>query len=182
MKYVNNKGLSQDDVKRLFEYRDGLLYWKISFRGTKKGELAGTLRADGYRQVTINSTAYMHHRLVFLYHHGYMPENKVDHINRVKSDNRIENLREVSNSCNTINSKNRDGTSSGVRGVYFESGKWRARIKARGTVQHLGFTEDFMEAVCLRLAAEQCLGWEGCDSSSPAYNYVSCHIPYAKGV
>ncbi len=107
---------------------------------------------------------------------GYMPENEIDHTNRNRSDNRIENLREVSRSCNRKNTGNQKNNSSGVKGVH-KSGQsgWSAHI-GNGKEQHyLGYTKDFEEAVLLRLAAEQCLGWSGCDLASPAYQYALSH-------
>lgn len=50
--------------------------------------------------------------------------------------------------------------------------KFKAQIAVNGKVKCLGTYTDFDEAVCTRLAAEQCLDWSGCDSNSPAYIYV----------
>ena len=71
------------------------------------------------------------HRLVWLYHHGFMPK-MIDHIDGDTKNNRIENLRECSNAQNQYNSKRRIDNSSGYRGVYFRKGhasSWLAMIK-----------------------------------------------------
>ncbi len=63
-----------------------------------------------------------------------------------------------------------------IRRIGGQIGKWRACIKLNGSTMHIGRFTDFSEAVLHRFAAEQCLGWEGCDSSSPAYQYVKTII------
>jgi hypothetical protein len=117
---------------------------------------------------------YLAHRLIFLYHFGYMPEHEVDHIDRSRANNRIENLREVSHTCNLRNSTQRSQTSSGVKGLSFHkpTQKWQANIVVNGASRYLGLYSDFAEAVAHRLAAEQCLDWSDCDSSSPAYQFM----------
>jgi hypothetical protein len=109
-----------------------------------------------------------------MYMHGYFPENQIDHINRNPADNWFENLREVSQMCNTRNSRTYYTNTSGVKGVSFkeDSLKWRAEVTVNFKSKHLGFYDDFADAVCARLAAEQCLGWAGCDKDSSAHKYV----------
>ena len=57
-----------------------------------KGKKAGSFATKGYRVVVINKKTYKEHRLVWLYHYGHMPKDQIDHINRIRDDNRIENL------------------------------------------------------------------------------------------
>ena len=111
---------------------------------------------------------------MYLYHHGYLPENYVDHINRDKLDNRIENLREVSKSCSSRNVSQQSHTASGVKGVAWsaDEGRWKSSIDVAGRKIFLGYSSCLLEAACLRLAAEQAEGWQGCESSSPAFLYV----------
>ena len=168
--------VTQGLVKELFEYTaDGVLL-RRTCRNHNAKEGVITRRPDrlGYLMVGINSKHYFVHRLVWMYHHGYFPEHGLDHINRVVTDNRIENLREVSQSCNVKNARQRSDNRSGVRGVSWMSrdSLWVSQIKGPGKNTYLGRYEDFDEAVCARLAAEQCLDWENCDSQSPAYQYV----------
>lgn len=121
--------MNQETVMAIFEYRDGGLYWKHD-RGSnaKAGNRAGRLLQTGYRSVHVSGRRYQEHRLVYLWHHCFMP-TQIDHINRIKSDNRIENLRATNHSCNQINT-NYKGSQSGFRGVRFvpSTGKWAARI------------------------------------------------------
>jgi hypothetical protein len=170
--------MTQDYVKELFHYKDGNLFWRVRRKGVRVGNVAGSHDSDGYLQVRVDGKRYLAHRLVFLYHHGYMPEHEVDHIDRSRSNNRIENLREVSRSCNARNSTQRSQTSSGVKGLTWNKRdkKWFVQIAVHGTVKYLGIYSDFTEAVAHRLAAEQCLEWGDCDSRSPAYQFMKgCH-------
>ena len=167
--------MDYNTVRALFDYReDGKLIWKIKRSGTKKWKTAGAMHRNGYVVVTVAGKQYPAHRLIFLYHYGYLPEkgNELDHINRQRDDNRIENLREVSRQCNQRNTGNWETNTSGVKGITFVDNCWRACIRVMNILTNLGSFDDFDEAVLTRLAAEQCLGWAGCDSSSPAYKYA----------
>lgn len=168
--------ITQEEVKRLFDYReDGNLIRKVSIGNQIRiGGVAGYIGGIGYRVIGINYIQYYSHRLVFLYHHGYIPENEIDHIDRDILNNRIENLREVSRQCNVRNSGNRSTNTSGVKGVCWDKqcNKWVAQIVIDGKNKKIGTHIEFNEAVLHRLAAEQCLNWENCDSSSPACEYA----------
>jgi len=97
--------------------RSGLFLHKRNGWNFRKGELAGCARPDGYVSVALNNKSYLSHRIIFLIANGRMPEY-IDHINGDKSDNRMENLREVTphiNSCNVaMKQKNKYGA-TGVR-------------------------------------------------------------------
>ena len=167
--------LTQEEVQRHMGYEDGKLFWRISPNNRAPvGAEVGTLRSDGYRQVKFRGTRYLTHRLIVLYHHGYLPENQIDHINRVRDDNRIENLREVTRSCNMRNSGLQTNNTSGIKGVCWDKRrkKWYARIKVKSKKRNLGYHTTKLEAACHRLAAEQCLNWSTCDSESSTYKYV----------
>lgn len=121
--------MDQETAKDIFDYRGDGLYWKYD-RGSnaKAGTRAGRLLQTGYRSIQVSGRRYQEHRLVYLWHHGFMPA-QIDHINRTKSDNRIENLRSADHSKNQMNTDDR-GNESGFRGVRFvpKTGKWVARI------------------------------------------------------
>ena len=164
-----HKAITYSKIKQLFDYgKDGFL-----IRKTNKKKV-GTKSTNGYMQMAINNKSFYIHRLVWMWHNGYFPENIIDHINRNVADNRIENLREVSFSCNLRNSKNRKDNTSGVKGIYWNKrGKrWMFRININGKEKYLGLYIDFDEAVLVRLAAEQCLDWSYCNSNSSAYQYA----------
>jgi len=169
---TNRERLTQERVKELFDYRDGELIWNI------RGGVAGYSNGNGYLRIEVDGKKHYVHRVIWLWNNGYLPEKGIDHINRNRADNRIENLREVGQTCNIRNTDNRKTNTSGVKGVYWgaENGKWRAQIMVAGKVHCLGSHIDFFEAVCHRLAAEQLLGWEGCDSSSPALKFIQANL------
>ena len=125
---VDAMTITQEEVKGLFVYQDGLLFWRSNRRGGSiEGSRAGGLhKPTGYRNVSVFNKKLREHRVIFLYHHGVMPE-QIDHINGIKDDNRIENLRAANSSQNQINTGDRR---HGMRGVRKGNGKdgWVARI------------------------------------------------------
>ena len=107
---------SQDTLREWFDYRpDGSLLWRTSFRHRIAGKIAGCMHPQGYRRITFQEKTYGAHRLVYQWHHGNCPE-MLDHINRNKSDNRIENLRPCTMSQNAANAPVR--TSTGVKNIH----------------------------------------------------------------
>lgn len=170
--------LEQSRLKELFDYdpETGKLVRKVSsYRKNNAGSEVTTTDSNGYYQVMVDGWTRMVHRVVWCWFYGYDSENQIDHINRVKNDNRISNLREVTHQCNMRNVGNGRLCSSGVKGVRWvpQEGKYQATIyKPDGGQTTIARSDDFIEAVCYRLAAEQCLGWGSCDLESPAYQYL----------
>ena len=171
---ISHENLTQEKVRELFDYVDGKLVRIKSSGGVIGGSIAGHLTSLGYVTVRIKRKIYKAHRIVWLWHYGYMPEGDIDHINRDRADNHIENLREAGRVCNARNTGNHTSNTSGVKGVhwYTRENKWIAYITVEGRLRYLGAYSEYVEAVCHRLAAEQSLDWAGCDDCSPAYNYV----------
>ena len=133
--------LTQSEALALFEYRDGVLYWKKARNWkSKAGDAAGTIREGGYVQIRVAPRFYRAHQIVWLMHYGYIPR-MLDHINGNTADNRIENLRECTNAENQMNNKLRKDNKSGHKGVCFHkaSGKWRASIVVAGKQHSLGY-------------------------------------------
>lgn len=91
-------------LHKLFTYRKGVLYWKHDIRRTKAGDVAGYLDGQGYITVGIAGVYYKAHRLVWRMHHpkGKMPKI-LDHADRVRSNNKIENLRIATHGVNMCN-------------------------------------------------------------------------------
>lgn len=134
--------LTQEEAHRLFEYKDGVLFWKeMTTNRTKNivGRIAGYIHPKGYRLIRVKGYQYKAHRLMFLYHHGYVPEF-IDHINGVKDDNRIENLRPATKAQNCQNTVKRASNTSGVKGVSKmpRLQLWRARIQSNGQKYEVG--------------------------------------------
>lgn len=164
--------LTQDEVKKRLNYnpKTGIFTWNevVVPSPVKVGDIAGGHDKDGYVQIWIRDKVYFAHRLAFLYYHGYLPENDVDHINRNKSDNRIDNLREVSRSCNMQNSRVADRNTSGYKGVSLckASNKWSAYITVNYKQYSLGKYKSPLEAALARITAEDCLDEWHCDENS----------------
>jgi hypothetical protein len=118
--------LTQQQVAELFEYRDGGLYYRVTRGGNVAGSRAGTLQQIGYRQVMVAKKKYYEHRVIYLLCHGVWPD-EIDHINGVKFDNRIENLRSCGSSENKYNLCGRSAT--GVKGVYFDKRRDRYYVE-----------------------------------------------------
>lgn len=99
----------------------------------------------------------MEHRVIWELHNGPIPEGmQIDHINHIRSDNRIENLRLVTAKENGRNKKLNALNTSGCTGVQFnkEINKWLARIVVGGKVKTIGYYETFDDAKEARLARQ----------------------------
>jgi hypothetical protein len=120
--------LSMEQLNQLFEYRDGSLYWKKSNSPRAKvGNKAGSLSKYGYVDVRVNGSLQKAHRIIFVMHHGYTPE-LIDHINGIRDDNRIENLRAADYQKNMFNSKAKQSF-SGCKNIYWRESRKRWFVK-----------------------------------------------------
>lgn len=164
------------DIKGIFFYDElnGNLIWKQKFKNIEIGDVAGGLDDKGYRVIQVNNKQWKAHRLVWEWHNGYTPENDIDHINKIRHDNRIENLREVSNQCNQRNKNVSKTNTSGVAGVTWNRfrNKWQSQIKVNFKQIYLGRYTDFNDAVTARHKAEVEHGWHNCNSTSSAFLYL----------
>ena len=132
--------ISKDLVDQ-FVYDDGLLYWK-ELTGKRKPGPVGFVNSGGYLCIRYKGDNYKVHRIIWAMHHGDT-NLQIDHINRCRSDNRIENLRAVTPSANKFNSN---------RGVTWmkQVNKWRVQW---GT-NHVCLADDLFEAWCIRKSKE----------------------------
>src|SRR6478752_4511704 len=98
--------IDRDALLANFSYRDdGFLLWKRSRSNGYSGKVAGYVNSHtGYVKIRFKYLAYLAHRLIFVYHYGYEPKY-IDHINGIRTDNRIENLREATPTQNCMNQK-----------------------------------------------------------------------------
>jgi len=159
----NTPVLTADQVRALLRYDPltGKLFWRKrpldmcpsvgqwkrwNSRWTGK-EAFTAVDTHGYLKGTIFAQVLRAHRVIWLMETGAWPDADIDHVNGDRTDNRIENLRDVSRSQNRRNSALSSSNSSGVTGVFrlAEGGKWTARIFAYGRTVSLG-TFDTIEA------------------------------------
>lgn len=149
--------LTQNRLKELLVYDPdtGGFVWRRTKGRAKAGQPAGATDTYGYRVIRVDGVLYKAHRLAWLYVHGKWPDGLLDHINRAPGDNRLLNLREVTQSENSHNSNRR--AKSGVPGVRWRSDRhrWVAQIRI-GYRQHvLGSFTSKDEAIAARRHAEQ---------------------------
>ena len=117
---------------RLQYHEDGYFTWKKSpARNVKKGQRAGWVTKEGYEKIRWNGKQIQTHRLVWLYHFGYLPK-QIDHIDGDGLNNRISNLREATSSQNSKNRGLRSDNESGYKGVTrYPSGKYGAFVNKK---------------------------------------------------
>lgn len=142
--YVTKQYPDREWLLEWFDYRDGWLYWKKRRGKASAGSKAGTKQpTTGY--ITIGINVWAAHRLIWIWHFGAIERTtQIDHINRTKDDNRIENLRLVSPSLNRLNSdpsrRPLYDLPEGVHNNDYGGGKIseRSPFKAIFRKQHLG--------------------------------------------
>lgn len=153
---------TQSELKSLVEYdlETGVFFWLG--RGIQKwdGRYAGkpaftSVNSNGYKQGGLNGGRILAHRVAWKYVYGDEP-SQIDHINGNRADNRIANLRAVTNAENHRNQAIPKNNRSGAAGVHFHTstGKWQAQIKVNGKNVYLGLFANFQKAVEARKQAE----------------------------
>lgn len=123
--------LTQGYVKELFDYRDdGNLIRKVRRGIFGVGSIVGYKKSSGYHGTMIDGNSYLVSRIIFLWHHGWLPD-EVDREDKDTGNNRIGNLRAADHLRNMFNKRKYRNNTSGFKGVTFdkETGKWLARIR-----------------------------------------------------
>jgi hypothetical protein len=115
------------------------------------GDVAGSVRLDGYRTITLNGRRHAEHRLVWFFTEGEWPRGQLDHINGNKGDNRRCNLRLADNSKNQANTPASKRNSSGYKGVHWHrhtlgGGAWHAAVNINGKRAHVASSESKVAA------------------------------------
>ena len=146
---MSDKDFDLEHLRHRLDYNPntGKFKWK---NGRNKGKQAGHVNGSGYRYIQVNgrhSFQWRAHRLAWYMHYGVMPPEILDHINCVKDDNRISNLREADYTTNQYNVQRRNTTN-----IYKHetSGRWRVRVWVRGIRKHLGYFDTIDEAAKIR--------------------------------
>lgn len=154
--------MTSEKLKELLHYdpETGVFIWKVDRRGpAKAGTIAGRIKDNGYRDISVYSKRYQAHRLAWLYVYGVWPKEQLDHINGLPDDNRISNLREATNAENNQNIGKYSNNTSGYIGVdrQHKTNKWRARIQVDRVPTCLGLFDTPEEAYAAYLKAKEAL-------------------------
>lgn len=133
--------ITRERLKEALEYNieTGIFRWKIAPRGHSIGRVAVRNHGGGYIQIRIDGEVYLAHRLAWFYVHGEWPR-QIDHINGIRDDNRIANLRLATQTQNNANSRKRQHVTSHLKGVCWDKKKkkWRSSITFFGRHIFLG--------------------------------------------
>ena len=160
--------IDQVYVREAFDYDplSGIATWKLRPRhhfatdwahnitNTKYAGRPCGAHSGGYIKTKLGGSGYRIHRLVWLWMHGRIPK-LLDHINGDRTDNRLCNLREATNSQNQQNTAKRANTSSKLKGVMWhpKSMRWHSRITHHTRRYYLGFfstEQEAHEAYCVK--------------------------------
>ena len=168
---------SPEVLRQLLQYEPdtGKLFWRVRSSEMFKAERdatawnnknAGneafiTLQSAGYRMGYVFQRGILAHRAAWAIAYGSWPDGEVDHINGIRTDNRLCNLRDVCPNENRQNQRMPATNTSGVMGVTWskEKGKWQAQIMVGRKHKNLGRFEVFNDAVSARKAAEEKYGF-----------------------
>lgn len=146
-------------LKSLFKYDPdtGLIYWIAKGKGMIKKKAAGTFLSNGYVGICIGSKRLFAHRIAWALHNNEWPKDQIDHINGIRTDNRISNLRQATNSQNGKNLKLSKANKSGVKGVCYETftKRWKASIRVDRKCISIGRFANIEDAIQARKLAEQ---------------------------
>lgn len=163
--------ITQVQIKKIFNYSDGKLFWKYrdssefktmsaykSWNTKYSGREAGTRRYDKRRNeyrisIRINGRSYLRSRLIYIYHNGNIDKkSQIDHLNGNTLDDTIKNLRLVNNVLNSYNTKKYKNNTSGKNGVYYnrKTKKWYAQARICNKNIMLYYGESYTQAVLER--------------------------------
>ena len=167
---TKEKDISVDYLRTRLRYEPetGKLFWldnedmPSSWRTKYVGKEAFTAtHHEGYKKGFVLNRDFRAHRVIWALHYGAWPSDKIDHINGVRNDNRIANLRVVSNQDNAKNMGKSSRNKSGVMGVHWHKRKekWEARIRVDYKSRFLGYFDCIGQAIKARREAEKAYGY-----------------------
>ncbi len=150
--------VTYENTSRILAYSPttGIITRKINWFKGKAGEEVGTNDYYGYKAISVYGQRLRAHRIAWLLHYREWPKNQIDHINGIRGDNRIINLRDVSNQENHRNERLAKNNSSGIIGVCWSEAdsRWIASIGVNYKQIRLGQFKSKGDAVKVRLEAE----------------------------
>ncbi len=137
--------ITQNKLKELLNYdpNTGLFIWKVSIGSrAKKGTIAGSVGTNGYLRIGIDGRDYRSNRLAWFYIYGVWPSFHIDHIDHDIKNNKIANLRDISNQQNIQNQilAHKSNKTTGLLGTHYDKRKCKyiAKIRINKIRIHLG--------------------------------------------
>ncbi len=180
MSKIKRRALTQDRLKEVIRYdpETGIFTWRV-YRSqiARPGNVAGQIK-NGYRYIVVDGVSYRAARLAWLYMEGYFPEHEVDHKDRVRDNDKWENLVHKTPQCNSRNRGLRRDNKSGVPGVIWnkQNSKWQVSIKINPKKRvHLGYYTDLVTAAKARWEGEIKYCFPNCQTTSPARMFLKEH-------
>lgn len=163
-------------LNELFRYnpKTGQLIRRVTVSSNaKEGDIAGTIQGAEYFEVGIDGTRHYCHTVIWAMTHNMWPKKQIDHVDQNGRNNKLDNLREVTQAEQEQNKPLRQDNTSNVTGVSWDKGKnkWQAYINKNSKRNHLGFFTTFIEAVKARNEIEKKFGWLS-GKNSPAAKYI----------
>lgn len=154
----NDTLVQTQNWNNIFRYENGKIYWLSKpSKHIPAGTEAGCCdEASGYVLVKYRGVLHRAHRIIWEIHNGPLGDAIIDHNNRIKTDNRIENLRKGYQDLNQKNRSKQKNNKSGYTGVCWDSNRqtWNAKIQVNGKTVNLGRFAEKDDAISARLAAE----------------------------
>jgi hypothetical protein len=132
--------ITQERLKELFTYKDGQF---IDRKRNAVKTIVPITSCQRYCRIVIDKKAYRFHRMVFLYHKGYLPKI-IDHIDNDRANNRIENLRDVTQQQNCLNRIAHKNNKSGYKNVHWAKAmnKWCVLVNILKKRKVIGYFDD----------------------------------------
>ncbi|AGQ28771.1 endonuclease [Serratia liquefaciens ATCC 27592] len=163
--------LSSEYLCERFTYKDGRLFWKkripdsYGFNKRYAGKEAGGIDDDGYWKIKIYGKWYRRHRIVWAMHFGDAGSMQIDHVNGIRSDDRICNLRTATAQQNAFNRKRQINNKSGCKGVFWVEAKkkWTGLVLVFRKPYSAGYFDSIHEAITASERLREKLHGEFCN-------------------
>lgn len=149
--------MNKDYLNRVFKYSPSdddsrpLVRAVTTNARAKKGDRPGYMDPRGYVTVYVDGRKEYMHRVVYCFFND-LGFDEIDHIDRNKRNNLIENLRDSDRFENGVNLPIRSNNTSGCSGVHFSKKykKWQVRVRVKGKRLYFGSFDKFEDAVKVR--------------------------------
>jgi len=174
MKEIPSQEILQSALN--YDEQTGIFTWKKIEAGIKIGSIAGSIhKKQGYVRIRVNAVTYVAHRIAWVYVHGFINNQmQIDHINGIRSDNRICNLRLVDCKENAKNQRKNKRNKNAFGGVFFnkQKKKYVSRIKVNGKSIFLGYFNLIDDAIAARKEANKKYGFHENHGKSLVYDVL----------